>query len=96
MYHYSVKVRDKTLLWGTVPTTAPEEAELKWPLLLVVHNELYGADAHLTGGTKNFGMLQPGACYTVPLLGLRSVFAKCDTDTTIQCCILVPHVGPPA
>jgi hypothetical protein len=72
---------------------------LAWPLLLVINNDglgdpvALGSEAAGAGG-QSFGSLDPGQCWTVPLQGLRAVFATCETDTTLSCSILLPQLSP--
>jgi hypothetical protein len=91
MYKYAVKVRGKTYVWGSSGLTA----SLALPLLLVINNDLLGDPVQLGSemgaAHTNYGTLQPGECWTVPLQGLRGVFADCDTDSTLACCILTPR-----
>lgn len=93
MYSYLVQVRGKTYVWGSAGLTV----SLTWPLLLVVNNDALGdpvdIGSELTGSSQNYGTLQPGECWTVPLQGLRGVFAICNADTTLACSILVPQLG---
>ncbi len=97
MNSYDVKVRGTMYLWGSAGITV----NLGWPLLLVVRNDVVGdpitigTETTTTDSRKTFGTLQPGESYTLPLLNLRGVFAKCDTDSNVTCTILVPHVVPP-
>lgn len=90
MYSYSVKVRTKAYLWGSSGVTAL----LTEPLLLVIHNDLWGDPVNLGSDTNenetNLGTLLPGECWTIPLLGLRGVYATCDTDSTVICKIIKP------
>ncbi|MEU4644294.1 hypothetical protein [Micromonospora sp. NPDC023814] len=85
MYSYIVKVRGKTYVWGSDRLSV----NLTWPLLLVINNDALGdpidlgSEATGPGGQTSFGSLQPGQCWTVPLLGLRAVFANCQADTTL-------------
>lgn len=89
MYNYVVKVRGKTYVWGSSGITVA----LSWPLLLVINNDPVGDPVELgsdTGaGHNSYGTLQPGECWTVPMQGLRGVFANCVTDSTLACAILV-------
>lgn len=93
MYSYIVKVRGKTYVWGSNGLTST----LAWPLLLVINNDALGdpitVGSEATGSNStSYGTLQPGECWTVPLQGLRGVFANCPTDTTLACSILVPQL----
>ncbi len=92
MYSYSVKVRNDAYLWGSAGVTA----DLTEPLLLVVHNDLLGDPVTLSSknavGETKLGALQPGECWTIPLLNLRGVRAMCETDSTLTCKILLPYV----
>jgi hypothetical protein len=95
MYNYIVRVRGTTYVWGSGTLTVA----LAWPLLLVINNDLLGDPIDLgsdtTGpGPTSYGTLQPGECWTLPLQGLRGVFASCTTDTTLACSILVPQLRP--
>lgn len=96
MYSYSVKVRAKVYLWGSDGVTA----DLTSPLVLVIHNDLWGEPLSLGSdagaGVTSLGTLKPGECWTVPLLGLRGVHATCDTDSAVSCAILTPHAADPA
>jgi len=96
MYSYSFKVRTKAYLWGSSGVAA----DLTVPLMLVIHNDLWGDPVTLgsdTGeGETDLGTLQPGECWTIPLLGLRGVHATCDTDSTVSCMIFTPQVLAPA
>jgi hypothetical protein len=97
MYQFTVKVRDEMYLWGSNSITV----NLAWPLLLVIRNEdigdpvTIGTETTSADSRKTFGTLQPGECYTIPLLNIRGVFASCKTDTNVTCAILVPQVTPP-
>lgn len=97
MYQFNVKVRDEMYLWGSDSITV----NLAWPLLLVIRNEdigdpvTIGTETTSADSRKTFGTLQPGECYTIPLLNIRGVFASCKTDTNVTCAILVPQVTPP-
>lgn len=95
MYTYSVKVRTKTYLWGSSGVAA----DLSIPLLLVIHNDLWGDPVSLGSddgvGQSNLGTLQPGECWTVPLFGLRGVHASCEADSTLICMIsTLPSSAP--
>lgn len=95
MYSYVVKVRGRTYVWGSSGLTAV----FSWPLLLVINNDAVGDPIEvgteaLGSSQTSYGTLQPGECWTVPLQGLRGVFANCRTDTTVACSILVPLVKP--
>jgi len=101
MHGYEVKVRgtinDLAYLWGSKGITA----NLQWPLLLSLRNDILGDPIELNTETaeglkSSIGTLQPGECYTLPLLGLRGVFATCAMDSTVSCVILVPQSGPSA
>jgi hypothetical protein len=96
MYSYSVKVRTnkvrtKAYLWGSGGVAT----DLSIPLLLVIHNDLWGDAVSLgsddSTGAVSLGTLQPGECWTIPLFGLRGVHATCDSDSTVSCMILTPH-----
>lgn len=95
MYTYPVKVRTKTYLWGSSGVAA----DLSIPLLLVIHNDLWGDSVTLGSdagaGQTSLGTLQPGECWTVPLFGLRGVHASCDTDSTLICMIAALHSAVP-
>jgi hypothetical protein len=96
MYSYDVKVRDTMFLWGSSGVTV----NLSWPLLLVIRNDVFGepvtfgTETTTTGSQKTFGTLQPGECYTLPLLGLRGVFASCAVDSHVTCTIVAPQLLP--
>ena len=96
MYTYSVKVRTKTFLWGSSGVAA----DLSIPLMLVIHNDLWGDPVSLGSeggaGQSNLGTLQPGECWTVPLFGLRGVHASCDADSTLMCTISTLPSSAPA
>jgi hypothetical protein len=88
MYTYSVKVRAKVYLWGSSGVAQ----DLSVPVLLIIHNDILGDPVSLgsdsgANGT-NLGTLQPGECWTIPLLGLRGVHATCDSDSTLNCMII--------
>ncbi|MEC5218407.1 hypothetical protein RCH09_003376 [Actimicrobium sp. GrIS 1.19] len=87
MYTYAVKVRTKTYLWGSSGVAN----DLNVPLLLVIHNDLWGDPISLGSdagaGQASLGTLQPGECWTVPLFGLRGVHASCQADSTLNCMI---------
>jgi hypothetical protein len=95
MYTYSVKVRNKTYLWGSSGVLT----DLGVPLLLVIQNDLWGDPVDLGadggGAPGSLGSLQPGECWTVSLLGLRGVHATCDVDSTLTC-MISPLNGVPA
>lgn len=90
MYSYSVKVRTKAYLWGSSGVTAG----ISVPLLLVVHNDVWGdpiaVSSEGTAGAAALATLLPGECWTLDLSGLRGVYATCDTDSTVNCTVLVP------
>lgn len=91
MYSYIVKVRERSYLWGSGGIST----DSAWPLLLVVNNDHLGdpigiGSESANGGT-DMGTLQPGECWTVPLLGLRGVYATCASDSTVACTILLPQ-----
>ena len=96
MYNYEVKVRGTMYLWGSSAITV----NLAWPLLLVIRNDVVGdpvtigTETSAPGDRRTFGTLQPGECYTIPLLGVRGVFATCDVDSNLTCTILVPQLTP--
>jgi hypothetical protein len=99
VYSYDVKVRGETMfLWGSAGITV----NLSWPLLLVIRNDVqgdpvtFGSETTTSDSRKTFGTLQPGECYTIPLLGLRGVFATCPADSVVSCTILVPQLGAAA
>jgi hypothetical protein len=95
MYTYSVKVRTKAYLWGSSGVAA----DLSVPLLLIIHNDLWGDPISLGSdagaGETDLGTLQPGECWTIPLFGLRGVHATCGTDSTLSCMILTLQVATP-
>jgi hypothetical protein len=90
MYNYSVKVRTKAYLWGSNGVTA----DFDTPLILVVHNDAWGdpiaISSEASSGATALATLQPGECWTLSLVGLRGVYATCDTDSTVNCIVLVP------
>jgi hypothetical protein len=95
MYNYISRIRGTTYVWGSSGITKA----LEWPLLLVINNDLLGDSLTLSADTAdavpaNYGTLQPGECWTLPLQGLRGVFATCTTDTTLACSIVVPQLRP--
>lgn len=98
MYGYDVKVRGTApplYLWGSSGIAL----NLNWPLILSLRNDAAGDPIEIhsetTDGEKKLvGTLQAGECYAIPLLGLRGVFATCDTDSNVSCAILVPQIGP--
>jgi hypothetical protein len=100
VYSYEVKVRGTThalYLWGSAGITA----DLTWPLLLTIRNDIVGDPVMLgtergRGHKTTIGTLQPGECYTLSLLGIHGVFATCKTDSNLACTILVPQLGPAA
>ncbi len=93
MHSYAIKVRDKTYLWGSNGVLA----DLTWPLLLVIHNDLRGDPIDLASENGNtetaLGTLQAGECWTLPLINLRGVHATCGSDSVVTCTILAPHLG---
>lgn len=97
MYSYVTQVRGKTYVWGS----SGINVAFTWPLLLVIRNDALGDPIDVGsestgsgGGTTSYGTLQPGECWTIPLQGLRSVFANCSTDTALSCSLLVPALKP--
>jgi hypothetical protein len=98
MYSYDMKVRGTMFLWGSSGITV----NLAWPLLLVIRNDVvgdpitFGTETTSADSRKTFGALQPGECYTIPLLDVRGVFAICDTDSNITCTIIAPQLLPAA
>jgi hypothetical protein len=90
MYNYSVKVRTKAYLWGSSGVTADFDV----PLLLIVHNDAFGdpvaISSEVSSGNTALATLQPGECWTLDLSGLRGVYATCDTDSTVNCMVIVP------
>lgn len=100
MYSYDVRVRGTTkatYLWGSEGIAV----DLAWPLLLSIRNDVVGDPVTIGTGTGHghktaIGTLQPGECYTLPLLGIRGVFATCETDSNVACVILAPQLGPAA
>ena len=96
MYTYSVKVRTKTYLWGSSGVAN----DLSIPLLLVIHNDLLGDPITLgsdaSAGQTDLATLQPGECWTIPLFGLRGVYASCDTDSLLICTVSTLHSAAPA
>jgi hypothetical protein len=100
MYDYDVKVRGSnptTYLWGSQGI----KLNLSWPLLLSLRNDVAGDPIEIhsetaAGQTSLVGKLQAGEYYTIPLLGLRGVFATCDADSNVSCAVLVPHIAPAA
>jgi hypothetical protein len=97
MDSYDVRVRGAVpmYLWGSKSVTH----NLNWPLLLSLRNDVAGDPVEIHSETANgnkslIGTLQAGECYTLPLLGLRGVFATCDVDSNVSCAILLPHLGP--
>ena len=98
MYQFTVKVRGTMFLWGSGNIAV----DLPWPVLLVIRNDdfgepvTFGTETTSADSRKTFGTLQPGECYTIPLLNLRGVFATCDLDSTVTCTILMPQVVPAA
>ena len=95
MFNYIVKVRNKTFIWGSSGVMVGS----RWPLILVINNDPVGDVVELGSLTTAtsptvYGTLQPGECWTIPLEGLRGVYAVCDTDTTMACSILTPQLRP--
>ncbi len=92
MYSYIVKIRGKVYVWGS----SGLKINLKYPLLLTINNDLVGdivtlSSEKTTGSPAVLGTLGPGECWTLPLDGLRGVFATCTTDTTLACLLFAPH-----
>ncbi|RKT10554.1 hypothetical protein B0G69_7982 [Paraburkholderia sp. RAU2J] len=99
MYDYDVKVRGTPdppiFLWGSRGIAL----NLSWPLLLAVRNDVAGdpieVHTETADGKSNLvGTLLAGEYYTIPLVGLRGVFATCKADSNVSCSILVPQIGP--
>jgi hypothetical protein len=91
---YEVKVRGTTdppmHLWGSAGIT--QAISFDRPLLLHIHNDLFGAD--ITFGTRKasgtpqtIGTLKPGEFVSIPLNDLSGVFATCEQESTV-CCLI--------
>jgi hypothetical protein len=118
MVEYTVKIRatreNPMYLWGSNGLVVT----LEWPLLLTIRNDVlgeaitFGTETILQegqGGRKDFGTLQPGESFTLPLLNLRGVYAYCSPDpnapppgpntqpidSSVQCMLLVPQIAGP-
>jgi len=93
VHSYAVKVRDKTYVWGSNGVLV----DLAWPLLLVIDNDPRGdpitLGAESTTTDTALGILQPGECWTLPLVNLRGIHATCASDSVVACTILVPQRG---
>jgi hypothetical protein len=81
-------------LWGSKGISA----NLQWPLLLTLRNDIVGEPVEIhsetaAGHKTLIGTLQAGECHTLPLLGLRGVLATSNPDSNVTCMILVPHIG---
>ncbi|GGU12982.1 hypothetical protein GCM10010272_67790 [Streptomyces lateritius] len=96
MYSYAIPVRGKTYLWGSGGLSVA----FTWPLLLVIRNDPLGdpidvgSEGSGSSASTSYGTLQPGECWTIPVQGLRGVFANCSTDTTVSCSLVVPALRP--
>jgi hypothetical protein len=93
MYTYTVKVKSPTYLWGSGGVTG----DLSVPLVLTIHNDLWGDPIQLSsdggGNTTDLGTLQPGECWTIPLLGLHGVRATCEADSSLTCTLESVHLS---
>jgi hypothetical protein len=99
MYVYDVKVRGVMYLWGSDGIAA----NFSWPLLLSVRNDVAGDPVTISTETvgssvqSTIGTLQPGQCYTIPLLGLKGVSATCQVDanvtSNVTCALLLPQLA---
>ena len=87
---YEIKVRGTMHLWGSAGIT--ENIKFEKPLLLHIHNELFGEvitfGTHKASGTKEtIGTLQPGEFVSIPLTDISGVFASCEQESTV-CCLI--------
>lgn len=87
---YDVKVRGTTYLWGSSGLTI--DLSFDKPLLLHVHNDLFGAAIDLgtrtaSGNQTVIGSLQPGEFVSIPVSGFSGVFASCDTESLVGCLV---------
>src|SRR2546423_10930129 len=85
---YEVKVRETMFLWGSAGIT--KDISFDKPLLLHIHNELFGEVITLgtqkASGTKEIiGTLKPGEFVSIPLNDLSGLFASCEKDSTVCC-----------
>lgn len=87
---YEIKVRGTMYLWGSDRIT--QNIVFDKPLLLHIHNDLFGED--ITFGTQTasktqetIGTLQPGECVSIPIHNISGVFASCALESTV-CCLI--------
>jgi len=77
-------------VWGSAGIT--KDISFDKPLLLHIHNELFGEVITLgtqkaSGAKETIGTLQPGEFVSVPLNDLSGVFASCEQESTV-CCLI--------
>jgi hypothetical protein len=96
-YRVKVKRQIPTSLWGGDGIGLNASHMINVPVLLNVRVDDIGEQITLrfkvagtSGGPQDYGTLQPGETFTVPLQGLTSVFAECDFDTFVDCYIFCP------
>src|SRR3954451_17581254 len=87
---YEIKVRGTMNLWGSAGIT--KNIVFESPLLLHIHNDLFGEVITLgtqtASGTKEtIGTLNPGEFVTIPLNEISGVFASCEQES-IVCCLI--------
>jgi hypothetical protein len=88
---YKVRVRSTPVyLWGSAGLK--KDLTFDKPLLLHVHNDLFGEVVKLgtqvAAGTKKvLGTLQPGESASIPVQTMTGVYATCTLETTVSCLI---------
>lgn len=87
---YEIKVRGTMHLWGSAGIT--KNIVFEKPLLLHVHNDLFGEDITFgtqkaSGTQETIGALKPGEFVSIPLNDLSGVFASCEKESTVWCLI---------
>lgn len=77
-------------LWGSGGIT--KNIEFSRPLLLHVHNDVFGEEVIVgtrtaDGGEDALGSLQAGEALSIPMQGLSGVFATCEFESTVSCLV---------
>jgi hypothetical protein len=93
MYQYTVKVlrsnaSDKTYLWGGAGITHVFNSPLCLTIRVMEMNEEIKISIDKgKGSPEPIGSLKEREIFTIPLNGIRGIFATCENDSKVECYI---------
>jgi hypothetical protein len=87
--NYRLKVRQRTYLWGGEGVTRNIDSHLFLSFRVDDEGEQVRFGVRDKSGTlTEYGLLNPGECYTIRLHDIFGVYASCAEDTNVECYVL--------